>query len=235
MGRHPQDAESKLVTTMVKTTRAGAPPEKPRVKRILGLLASHYPEPKCALRYSSPLELLVAAVLSAQCTDARVNEVTADLFRRYRSASDYVVAAPAQLESDIRSTGFYRNKAKAIRAFCRALVEHHHGEVPRTLEELVQLPGVGRKTANLVLAEAFGIPGIVVDTHVNRLSQRLGLTQKREPEKIEKDLMAIVPRDQWDGFSLRLIQHGRLVCKARRPLCHQCFLLKNCPTGLSRI
>ena len=209
--------------------------ERPRVKKILSLLSREYPHSRCALQYSTPLDLLVATVLSAQCTDARVNQVTSQLFRRYRTAHDYAGTPQAQLEADIRSTGFYRNKARSIRSFCSALVRDHDGEVPRTLEELVKLPGVGRKTANLVLAEAFGIPGLVVDTHVSRLSQRLGLTQKRDPDKIEQDLMKIIPRESWDAVSLRLIEHGRKLCKARSPLCHRCFLVKVCPTGLARI
>ncbi len=209
--------------------------ERPRVKRILAILAREYPEPRTALRFSNPLELLVATVLSAQCTDARVNQVTAHIFGEYRTAEDYASAAPGRLEADIRSTGFYRNKAKAIRRVCEALVRDHAGEVPRSMEELVALPGVGRKTANLVLAEAFGQPGMVVDTHVARISQRLGLTQKRDPDKIEQDLMALLPPDQWNAFSLRLILHGRAVCKARSPRCHPCPLLACCPTGLARV
>ena len=208
--------------------------ERPRVKKILSLLAREYPEPRCALSFSNPLELLVATVLSAQCTDERVNLVTQVLFRRYRTAGDYADAPLAQLEADIRSTGFYRNKARAVRAFCAVLQKEHGGQVPRTMEELVRLPGVGRKTANLVLAEAFGIPGIVVDTHVGRLSQRMGLSSKTDPEKIEMDLVKIIPRDQWSSFSLRLILHGRAVCKARKPDCHACPLVPCCPMGLSR-
>jgi endonuclease-3 len=215
--------------------RSQIPTERPRLKKILSVLARQYPEPRCALSYSSPLELLVAAVLSAQCTDARVNQVTGELFRSYRTAGDYADAPSGRLEADIRSTGFYRNKARAIRGFCTALEKEHGGQVPRTLEELVRLPGVGRKTANLVLAEAFGIPGVVVDTHVSRLSQRLGLTAAADPEKIERDLVKIVPRDQWSAFSLRLILHGRAVCKARNPDCHACTLVSCCPTGVARV
>ena len=209
--------------------------EKPRVKRIVSALSRAYPEARCALVFASPLELLVATILSAQCTDARVNQVTSGLFRKYRSARDYAQAAPAELENDIRSTGFYRNKARAIRACCAALLERHDGMVPRTMEELTALPGVGRKTANLVLAEAFGVPGITVDTHVTRVTRRLGLTQRTDPDRIEQDLMALLPRDQWNGFSLRVIQHGRAVCKARSPRCHQCVLLQSCPTGLAHV
>ncbi len=212
-----------------------APAEKPRVRKILGLLEHDYPNPACALRFGNPLELLVATVLSAQCTDVRVNQVTEQLFRKYRSARDYAEAKPTELEADIRSTGFYRNKARAIQAFCTELVRHHDGKVPRSMDELVELPGVGRKTANLVLAEAFDIPGLVVDTHVSRVSQRLGLTQKTQPDKIEIDLTPLMPPREWNTFSLRLIEHGRRVCKARKPLCEGCSLLKVCPTGLARI
>jgi endonuclease-3 len=220
--------------THLQTTRR-ATTEKPRVKKILSLLARDYPDARCALRFSNPLELLVATVLSAQCTDARVNQVTEVLFRKYRSAEDYAHAPLAQLETDIRSTGFYHNKARAIRSFCAALVRDHNSEVPRTMEALVALPGIGRKTANVVLAEAFGTPGITVDTHVKRLSQRLSLTSKTDPDKIEQDLMKLVPKEQWNGFSLRLIQHGRTVCKARSPRCHQCALLSWCPTGVGNV
>jgi len=221
-------------------TSAGPPArqttsEKPRVRKILSQLARDYPDPECALRFTDPLELLVATVLSAQCTDARVNQVTEQLFRKYRSARDYADTPVSRLEEDIRSTGFYRNKARAIHAFCTALVRDHGGRVPRSMDALLDLPGVGRKTANLVLAEAFGIPGLVVDTHVGRLSQRLGLTQKRHADKIELDLMKLVPRDEWNSFSLRLIEHGRRVCKARKPHCHRCSLLNNCPAGLAQV
>ena len=209
--------------------------EKPRIKKILSLLARQYPEPRCALTYSNPLELLVATVLSAQCTDIRVNLVTRNLFVRYRTAADYASSPAGRLEEDIRSTGFYRNKARSIRSLCAALIADHGGEVPRTLEELVKLPGVGRKTANLVLAEAFGIPGIVVDTHVARLSQRLQLTTRTDAARIEQDLMKIIPHDQWNSFCLRLIQHGRTICKARRPDCDGCPLVSCCPTGLARV
>lgn len=221
--------------THATPARRQASHERPRVKKILGQLARLYPEPRCALTWSNPLELLVATVLSAQCTDERVNQVTKDLFRAYRTAVDYAGSPPGQLEADIRPTGFFRNKARSIRAFCAALIRDHAGEVPRTMEELVRLPGVGRKTANLVLAEGFGIPGIVVDTHVSRLSQRLGLTSGTDPDRIEQDLVKIIPRDQWGSFSLRLILHGRSVCKARKPDCHGCALVSSCPTGVARI
>ena len=207
----------------------------PRVRQILAILAREYKSPKCALVHSSPLELIVATILSAQCTDARVNQVTPALFAKYRSAADYAEAPAGRLEEDIRSTGFFRNKARALRNLGAALVRDHHGQVPRTMEELTALPGVGRKTANLVLAEAFGVPGIVVDTHVRRITQRLGLTRRSDPDHIERDLMQVIPRVSWNRFSLRLIQHGRAVCKARNPRCEDCALLRVCPEGLSRV
>jgi len=209
--------------------------EKPRIRKILALLTREYPEPRCALEFGNPLELIVATVLSAQCTDARVNQVTRHLFAKYRTAGDYAQARLPDLEIDIRSTGFYRNKARSLQRLCRALVEDHEGRVPSTMDQLVALPGVGRKTANLVLAEGFGLPGMVVDTHVSRLSQRLGLTRHANADKIEMDLVKLMPPDQWNRFSLRLILHGRAVCKARTPKCEPCTLLKHCPTGLDRV
>lgn len=194
-------------------------------------LARLYPDAECALRYSSPLELLVAVILSAQCTDERVNIVTRDLFRRYRTAADYADAPLEELERAIRSTGFYRNKAKNIQGCCRALVEKHDGKVPETLPELVALDGVGRKTANVVMGTAFGIPsGVVVDTHVTRLSNRLGLTKHpTDAVKIEHDLAALLPPEEWINFSHRLIWHGRRVCIARKPRCEACALAEICP------
>ncbi len=221
-------------TPRAALSRRPAPEDRPRVRKILTLLAKDYPQARCALHHSNPLELLVATVLSAQCTDVRVNQVTPALFRAYRMATDYASAPQSQIETDIRSTGFFRSKARSIRGICDALVRRHDGEVPRTMEELVALPGVGRKTANLVLAEAFGIPGMVVDTHVGRISQRLGLTQNRQADRIEQDLCKVIPRDEWNSFGLRLIEHGRRVCKARRPLCDGCSLLPVCPHGISR-
>jgi len=203
-----------------------------RVHRILEKLAGEYAGARCALVFSNPLECLVATVLSAQCTDARVNVVTRDLFGKYRTAHDYAEADRARLESDIRSTGFYRNKAKAIQGLCAALVAGHGGNVPASMEALTALPGVGRKTANLVLGEAFGIAsGIVVDTHVQRVANRLGLTRHDDPVKIEQDLMAIVPREEWILFGTRLIAHGRRICQARNPACRTCPLLPDCPFG----
>jgi endonuclease III len=205
---------------------------KARVRRLLVLLARAYPDARCALQHSSALELLVATILSAQSTDARVNLVTPALFAKYRTAQDYASANPQVLEQEIHSTGFFRNKTKSIIGMAQALLERHHGEVPSTLEELVQLPGVGRKTANVVLGTWFGQnAGVVVDTHVARLSLRLGLTREHNPERIEEDLMALVPRAKWTWFSHTLIQHGRRVCIARRPKCHECVVSHLCPSA----
>jgi len=209
--------------------------EKQRTRKLIRLLKREYPEARCSLHHSSPLELLVATILSAQCTDERVNLVTADLFRKYRRAEDYAGAAQGELEADIRSTGFFRNKARAIQGACRMIVEQYGGRVPETLEELLELPGVARKTANVVLGNAFNITsGIVVDTHVARLSQRLGLTTHEQPEKIERDLIELVPRNDWIIFSHLLIAHGRAVCKARKPLCAECLVEPLCPSSLLR-
>jgi endonuclease-3 len=205
-----------------KSKRAGAAPA--RVTRLLELLDRHYPEARCSLDYSTPLELLVATILSAQCTDERVNKVTPALFAKYRSASDYAAADPAEFEQEIRSTGFFRNKAASIRGAAARIAARHGGEVPRTLEELTALPGVGRKTANVILGNAFGVPGIVVDTHVGRVSARLGLTTAADPVKVEFDLMALIPRGRWVRLSHQLIAHGRALCRAQRPLCDACFL-----------
>ena len=203
---------------------------KRRAARVTGQLRRRYPHAECSLNFTSPLELLVATILSAQCTDERVNLVTKDLFRKYRSAADYARATPGQLEEDIRSTGFFRNKAKSIKACCEALLEVHEGELPRDIDALVDLPGVGRKTANVVLGTAFGIAsGIVVDTHVARVSRRLGLTHQKDPVKIEQDLIEQIPKKQWVAFSHRMIQHGRRVCTARKPKCDQCPLEPFCP------
>lgn len=203
-----------------------------RVRSILTALQRTYPEAHCELRYSNPLELLIATILSAQCTDARVNEVTRTLFQRYRTAADYAAAPLSELEEAIRPTGFYRNKARNIQACCRALVEKHGGQVPHTMEALTALDGVGRKTANVVLGNAFGInEGIVVDTHVRRVAQRLGLTRQTNPEKIEQELMQQVPRDSWTQFSHWLIWHGRRRCYARKPDCPNCELRPWCPSA----
>jgi len=202
-----------------------------RVKKIIEILSTAIPDPKIALTFSNPLELLIATVLSAQCTDVRVNQVTADLFKKHRSAKDYAESDLAKLEEEIRPTGFYRNKAKAIQRCCQELVTRFGGDVPKNLEELVTLPGVGRKTANVVLGNAFGMPGIVVDTHVRRVSRRIGLTKKDDPVKIEFDLMEIVSQEEWTHFSNLLIWHGRRTCVARKPLCGICPIRKWCDYG----
>jgi len=205
---------------------------KVRARKIIARLEREYPEATCALRHSSALELLVATILSAQSTDARVNIVTPGLFAKYRSAADYAAADPAVFQQEIRSSGFFRNKTKSILGMAQALVEHHRGQVPDKMEELVQLPGVGRKTANVILGTWFGKnEGVVVDTHVQRLSTLLGLTKERTPEKIEQDLMKLVPRDKWTWFGHTLIQHGRRVCIARRPKCEVCVVSRWCPSS----
>jgi endonuclease-3 len=201
-----------------------------RAREILAVLARTYPQAHCELDYTTPLELLVATILSAQCTDKRVNIVTKELFRVCRTAADFVALPQEQLEEIIRTTGFFRAKAKNVKACCAALVERHGGEVPRTMDELTKLAGVGRKTANVVLGNAFGINvGVVVDTHVQRLAARLGLTRESTPEKIEQDMMKLVPREQWALFSHWLIWHGRRRCDARKPDCANCELSKLCP------
>jgi endonuclease-3 len=203
-----------------------------RVRKILPLLKRAYPAAKCSLDHSTPLELLVATILSAQCTDDRVNIVTKTLFKKYRSAKDYAEAPQEELERDIQSTGFYRNKAKSIRAMAASLLEKHGGNVPRTMEELTGLAGVGRKTANVVLGNAFDLNvGVTVDTHVARLSERLGLTKHTDAVKIEQDLMPIVPQEDWALWSHLMIYHGRAVCQARKPKCGECVLLAYCPAG----
>jgi endonuclease-3 len=206
--------------------------QKKRTGKIINALKRAYPDVHCSLNHANPLELLVATILSAQCTDERVNLVTADLFRKYRRAEEYAAAPAEELERDIHSTGFYRNKAKAIRGACEIIAGRYEGRVPDTMDELLELPGVARKTANVVLGNAYGIAsGVVVDTHVARLSQRLALTAHEQPEKIERDLAELVPRKDWIVFPHLLIAHGRAVCKARTPLCASCLLLPLCPTG----
>jgi endonuclease-3 len=201
-----------------------------RALEIVRRLAAEYADARCALEHRTPLELLVATILSAQCTDERVNVVTRDLFARYRTAQDYATADSQDLEQDIRSTGFYRNKAKNIRDCCRLLVGRHSGQVPRDMEQLVELPGIGRKTANVVLGTAMGLPtGVVVDTHVQRLARRMGLTRQRDPEKIEHVLMRLIPQQEWINFGHRMIAHGRRVCTARKPACDRCCLSDICP------
>lgn len=207
------------------------PPEqlRRRARSIVRILAHLYPDARCALDYENPLQLLVATILSAQCTDVRVNMVTPRLFARYKDAKAFATAAQPELEKAIQSTGFFRNKARNIIACCKKMVELHGGQVPGTMEELVTLPGIGRKTANVILGNAFDVPGITVDTHMIRLSRRLGLTTHTDPGKIERDLMSLIPRKEWTMFSHRMIAHGRQVCFARKPNCADCKLNKVCP------
>jgi endonuclease III len=204
-------------------------PLRDRARRIFRKLGQLYPDAHCALDYGSPLQLLVATILSAQCTDERVNRITPALFARYPDALAFANARPKELERMIKPTGFFRNKAKNIIACCRQLVEQHAGQVPTTMEELVPLPGVGRKTANVVLGNAFAVPGIPVDTHVGRLSRRMGLTVETDPVKVERDLMGLLPEGEWTMFGLRMIHHGRRVCHARKPQCDGCALATFCP------
>lgn len=211
-----------------ETTQAKAA----RVRKIIAGLQKTYPDAHCELNFSNALELLIAVILSAQCTDKRVNIVTAELFRKYRTAQDYANADLAELEQAVKSTGFFRNKAKNIQACCRKLVELHGGQLPRTMAELTHLDGVGRKTANVVLGNAFDTNvGVVVDTHVTRLANRLGLTRHTNAEKIEQDLMQLVPQDQWTMFSHWLIWHGRRRCFARKPDCDGCEIARVCPSA----
>ncbi len=210
--------------------RATAAAKAERTRKILSALKRVYPDAHCELHFSNPLQLLVATILSAQCTDKRVNLVTAELFKTYRRARDFAAAPPAKLEAAVKSTGFYRNKAKNIRACCGALAEKFAGEVPRTMDELHALAGVGRKTANVVLGNAFGLSvGVVVDTHVTRLSNRLGLAQGTDAVKLEQKLMKLVPPNDWTLFSHQLIWHGRRRCAARAPDCAHCEISKLCP------
>ncbi len=202
-----------------------------KIGPILTLLDRHYPKAHVTLDFHNPLELLVATVLSAQCTDERVNQVTPALFRKYPTAADYAQASLAELEEYIRPTGFFRQKAKSIQGICQALVAQYGGQVPALLKDLVKLPGIGRKTANVILGNAFGVPGIVVDTHMGRVSQRLGLTRARDPVKIEFDLMPLVPQARWVKFSHQMIWHGRQICVARKPRCERCPLLPYCDYG----
>ena len=207
---------------------------KTRVSKIIELLEKEHPDAKIALNYTSPLELLVATILSAQCTDKRVNIVTKTLFKKYRKAEDYANADLKKLEADIKSTGFYRNKAKNLKRCCQILVEKFNSQVPKTMKEMLQLPGVARKTANIVLSNAYGvIEGIAVDTHVRRLAIRLGLTEHKDPNKIEKDLMKIVPKHRWMRTTDLLIFHGRRVCTARKPKCNMCVLNSLCPSAFT--
>ena len=209
--------------------------KKARIKKILARLRQAYGPMGCALHFKSPLELLVAVILSAQCTDKRVNQVTPFLFKKYRTAEDYAAADAEVFEGEIHSTGFYKNKAKNISNCAKELVVKHGGQVPNTMEELVQLPGVGRKTANAVLGNAFGVPGICVDTHMIRINRKLGLTKNADPVKIEFDLMPLVPEKEWTNYSQLIIHHGRVRCLARKPDCAGCEVLGLCPTGKRQV
>ena len=206
---------------------------KERTEKIIKLLKRAHPDAKCALNHANAFELLIATILSAQCTDERVNKVTADLFRKYRKPEDYLKVPATELQQDIRTTGFFRNKTKSIQGASKMLVEEFGGEVPQSMEELLKLPGVARKTANVVLGVAYAkAEGVVVDTHVSRLSHRLKLTRHKDAGKIEKDLMEIVPRKNWIEFAHLLIFHGRRICKARRPLCEECVVEELCPSSI---
>ncbi|MGC9109607.1 MAG: endonuclease III [Caldimicrobium sp.] len=200
-----------------------------KIKEIIRRLKEAYPEAKIALNFKNPLELLVATILSAQCTDERVNKVTAELFEKYKTAKDFAEAPLEELANAIKSTGFYQQKAKYIKEACKIIVEKYGGEVPRSMDELLELPGVARKTANIVLSNAYGmVEGIPVDTHVSRLSQRLGLVKSKDPVKIERELMEIVPKEEWFSFPYLLQAHGRIICTARKPKCEECFLKDLC-------
>ncbi len=205
--------------------------KKERTARIFEILDPLYTREKTALKYRTPFQLLISTILSAQCTDKQVNRVTRDLFKKYRGPEDFLAVPVPELEEDIRPTGFFRNKARSIRGCCQGLLENHGGEVPATMKELVKLPGVGRKTANCVLGAAFDVPGVVVDTHVKRLSLRLGLTENQNPDKIEKDIEKLLPAERWRRFSDILIYHGRAVCKARKPDHDNCPVMALCPSS----
>lgn len=203
--------------------------ERERITRIVELLDEHYSsEYKCYLNYETPWQLLIATILSAQCTDARVNMVTKDLFKKYPSLSDFAGADLKEMEDDIHSTGFYKNKAKNIILCARQLIAQHNGEVPKEIEKLTKLPGVGRKTANVIRGNVFREPSVVVDTHVKRISKKLGLTDKEDPEKIEYDLMEKLPKDHWILYNIQIIAHGRSICTARNPKCRECFMWEQC-------
>ena len=217
--------------TAVKKTKIDKAKAAKRVRKILPILKKTYPKAKIALKHANPLELLISTILSAQCTDVQVNMVTKNLFKKYTSAEDWVKADIKQIESDIKSTGFYHNKATNIKGACTKIVVHFDDKVPDTMQELLTLPGVGRKTANVVLGNAFGIPGIVCDTHVIRLSRRLGLSENKDAVKLEFDLAEIVPKKSWLLFSDLLIFHGRNICKARKPDCENCPITKLCPAA----
>ncbi|GCE09016.1 endonuclease III [Dictyobacter aurantiacus] len=221
--------------TSQETTIAALPEGALPVQTVIDELRSLYPQARYDLNFSTPLELLVATLLAAQCTDKRVNAVTIDLFQKYRSAEDYATVSQEELEQDIIKTGFYRQKAKQIRAACQYLLLHHNGEVPQTMAEMVKIPGVGRKTANVVLGNAYGITeGFIVDTHVARLIKRFGWTQQDDAVKAERELMNLIPQQEWLSLAHRIIYHGRAVCVARSPRCAQCTLAAICPASTTR-
>lgn len=207
-------------------------PVEQRVKKVIGIMRKTYPRSRSALRYKTPVQLLISTILSAQCTDVKVNEITPSLYRKYRTASDFARARRNVLEKEIRPTGFYRNKAKNIIGACKMIVKEHDGKVPESMEKLIMLPGVARKTANIVLSSAFKkAEGIAVDTHVRRLSGRLGFSKNKDPDKIEQDLMKIVPKKDWIEFNYMFVNHGRKICQARKPLCQECVVNKLCPSA----
>jgi len=221
-----------LLSQPQRTYTGPHPGSREQVRAITAELRRLYPDARTSLNFTNPLELLIATQLSAQCTDERVNIVTADLFKKYRSVEDYATVSQEELEQDIRSTGFYRNKAKNIRAASQRIITNYGGEVPRTMEDLLTLPGVARKTANVVLGNAFGIVvGFVVDTHIGRLARRFGWTTHEDPVKVEQDLMKLIPQQDWLDLSHLMIYHGRAVCLARKPLCEKCTLAKLCPSA----
>ncbi|MFZ5354736.1 MAG: endonuclease III [Bacillota bacterium] len=199
-----------------------------RVRKLCDILINEYPEAQCSLHYENPLQLLIATILAAQCTDERVNIVTKDLFKKYKDVYDFANANQEELEQDIKSTGFFRNKAKNIIACCKRLIDAYGGKVPDSMEDLLTLPGVGRKTANVILGSIYNVPGVIVDTHCKRLSNRLGLTKNEDPEKIEYDLMKVVPKELWTLFSHWMVFHGRAVCDARKPRCEACRIAQYC-------
>lgn len=200
-----------------------------RTKKILRVLKKTYPNVECALHHKNPFELAVATILSAQCTDKRVNQVTPPLFKKYPTPRHFAKAPIEDIEKVIRSAGFYKNKAKSIKGLCQKLVAEHKGQIPKTMEELVKLPGIGRKTANVILGVAYGVPGVVVDTHVIRLTNRMGLTRQKDPVKIEFEMMDLISKKDWTDFGLLFIQHGRAICEARRPKCEVCPIHAICP------
>lgn len=234
-GRAPGGGEAKggLAGTQRATAgrRETVAARRERTQEILTRLTAEYPDAHCELDHASPLQLLVATILSAQCIDARVNQVTPALFRRFPTAADYASAPLAELEEMVKSTGFFRNKARSLQGLGQALMAHHDGVVPQTMAQLTKLPGVGRKTANVLLGNAFGIPGLVVDTHVGRLAQRLGLTREEDAVRVEEDLQKLVPEPNWTLWSHLLIFHGRRVCAARKPACGRCVLANLCPAA----